>query len=443
MAFIAGHSRRQSALFSTLDDLIPQDHPCRVIDAFVTRLAMDKLGFERAQPAGTGRPGYDPRDLLRLLLYGYSQQIRSSRRLEVECRRNVELMWLLGRLQPDHKTIAEFRRLHGEALRAAEAELVGFARDLGMVKGEWVAIDGSKFRAQSSYESVRQRTEWENYLAEVEAMDQQEEAEQQKRQDVEAKLAEHPEPEARFMRCAGGTNKIPGYNLQIAVDAEHAMIVVAQASTEANDSRSLQPMAEAAQARVGRSGRKLHVLADTGYSNGEQAQGCEERGIVPHVPRKYGSNAQGEGELFRIEAFRYMPRSDSYVCPAGKRLMRRQLNNDSRAVVYVGQEEVCGRCALKPQCTPAARRTLKRHLYAGALERMERRATAAAMRLRRSIVEHPFASLKYRIFGHPKLLLRGVRGAQTEFSIAVMVYNLKRMTNVLGGKLMRECLETG
>jgi transposase len=443
MAFIEAQHRRQAVLFSALDDLIPEDHACRILDAFVRSLDLEKLGFLRAAPAETGRPGYDPRDLLRLLLYGYSQQIRSSRRLEAECRRNVELMWLLGRLEPDHKTIAEFRRQHSEPLRRAEAALVEFARKQGMVTGEWVAIDGTKFRAQSSYESVRQRTEWESYLAEADDADQQEEA-QRKRAEVERKLIEHPEPEARFMRCAGGTNKIPGYNLQIAVDAEHALIVAAEASTEANDARSLQPMAEVALARVGRPGRELHVVADTGYSNGEQAQACEERGIVPHVPRKYGTNnTPGPTRRFDSTEFRYDQQTDTYLCPAQQRLVRRQLSNESRAIVYAGRAEVCGQCPLKTQCTSSPRRTLKRHLYADALERMQQRATAELMRLRRSIVEHPFASLKYRVFGHPKLLLRGRRGAQTEFSLAAMVYNLKRMTNVLGGTRLRQCLEAG
>src|SRR6266446_9508407 len=156
MGFVQGEGRTQGSLFPvTLEELIPDDHVCRVIDAFVERLEMAELGFERAEAAETGRPGYDPRDLLKLYLYGYLQQIRSSRRLEGECRRNVELMWLLGRLTPDHKTIAEFRRMHREAVAEAGGELIQFARQVGLVRGEWVAIDGSKFRAVSS---ARQRT---------------------------------------------------------------------------------------------------------------------------------------------------------------------------------------------------------------------------------------------------------------------------------------------
>ena len=156
MAYIEGEGRNQATLFpAVLDDFVPADHLCRVIDAFVEKLAMSELGFERAEAAETGRPGYDPRDLLKLYLYGYLNQIRSSRRLEAECRRNVELMWLLGRLYPDHKSIAEFRRMHRDAVTAAGAELVAFAKTWGLIRGEWIAIDGSKFRAVSSVDTVR------------------------------------------------------------------------------------------------------------------------------------------------------------------------------------------------------------------------------------------------------------------------------------------------
>ena len=174
MAYIQGEGRHQGTLFPvTLDDLVPADHVCRVIDAFVDRLAMKELGFERAKAAETGRPGYDPRDLLKLYLYGYLNQIRSSRRLEAECIRNVELMWLLGRLYPDHKSIAEFRRVHREAVTAAGAELVRFAKSCGLIRGEWIAIDGSKFRAVSSIDTVRERLALQRYLDSLEKADEQ------------------------------------------------------------------------------------------------------------------------------------------------------------------------------------------------------------------------------------------------------------------------------
>jgi transposase len=176
LAYIQGEARGQHTLFpSTLDELMPVDHVCRVIEVFVGKLEMEALGFVRAEPAETGRPGYDPRDLLKLYLYGYLQQVRSSRRLEAECRRNVEVMWLLGRLTPDYKSIAEFRRMHRDAVTAAGAELVRLARQVGLVKGNWVAIDGSKFRAVSSARAVREREAVKRYLDQLESADQQEE----------------------------------------------------------------------------------------------------------------------------------------------------------------------------------------------------------------------------------------------------------------------------
>jgi transposase len=227
MGFIQGDGRTQGTLFPvTLDELIPQDHVCRVIDAFVERLDMAGLGFERAEPGETGRPGYDPRDLLKLYLYGYLQQVRSSRRLENECRRNVEVMWLLNRLAPDHKSIAEFRRMHSEAVTPAGAELIRFARSLGLVRAEWVALDGSKFRAVSSLGSVREREAVKRYLESLESADHDEElvVEPSKVAEALKKLQEHKEPEAHFMRATIGA-KVPAYNVQAAVDSEHALIV--------------------------------------------------------------------------------------------------------------------------------------------------------------------------------------------------------------------------
>jgi transposase len=431
MAFIEGEARGQRTLFpATLDELIPADHLCRVIEAFVDRLKMGELGFGRAESAETGRPGYDPRDLLKLYLYGYLHQVRSSRRLEAECRRNIEVMWLLGRLQPDHKSIAEFRRMHSEGVSHAGAELIRFAREVGLVRGEWVAIDGSKFRAVSSSESVQERRALERYLERIEQADAEDEIEIDNEAVAAAleKLRQHAEPEARFMRTSGG--KVPAYNVQTAVDAEHALIVTQQVSDEANDSRSLQPMAEAVQDILGGPGTTVHVVADAGYSNGEQAEACESRGITAHVPAMRSVNNRGNGTLFQRSDFQYDEVTDTFRCPAGQRLYRR--HRKERCIVYAGQAEVCGACSLRLQCTVGSRRLLKKHLHDGALERLRERATAEAMRLRRSLAEHPFSALKYQIFGHPRFLLRGLRGARTEISLGVMAYNLKRMIRVMG-----------
>ena len=385
----------------------------------------------RAEAAETGRPGYDPRDLLKLYLYGYLNQVRSSRRLEAECQRNIEVMWLLGRLMPDHKSIAEFRRMHAGAVSQAGAELIRFARAVGLVRGEWVAIDGSKFRAVSSSESVHERRALERYLERMEQADAEEgiEIDHQAVAVALEKLRQHAEPEAQFMRTT--TGKVPAYNVQTAVDAEHALIVTHQVSDETGDNRSLQPMAEAAQAVLGGPGIAIHVVADAGYSNGEQMEACEQQGIIAHVPAVRGVNNRGDGTLFQRSDFQYDQPSDTFRCPAGERLHR--YRRDDRWIVYAGQRSVCGACTLRARCTVSSRRLLKKHLHDQALERTRQRATPEAMRLRRCLAEHPFAALKYQIFGHPRFLLRGLRGAQTEISLAAMAYNLRRMMSVLGG----------
>jgi transposase len=275
MSYIRGEAREQTTMFPlTLDELIPEDHIGRVIEAFVDRLDMAKLGFVRAEPADTGRPGYDPRDLLKLYLYGYLQQVRSSRRLEAECQRNVEVMWLVGRLQPDYKSIAEYRRMHSRAVTDAGAELVRFARAVGLVRGETVALDGSKFRAVSRAKSLRERNAVKRYLEQLDVADAQEEVviDSSAVQAALEKLKSDAEPEARFMRTAN--RFVPAYNVQTAVDAEHDLIVAQKVTDEATDNRSLLPMAEAAKQAVG-DPPSLNLVADAGYSNGEQAETCE------------------------------------------------------------------------------------------------------------------------------------------------------------------------
>ena len=443
MGYIQGEWRNQQALFPlALDDLIPADHLCRVIEAFVGRLDFHKLGFVRAESAETGRPGYDPRDLMKLYLYGYLNTLRSSRRQEAECKRNVEVMWLLGRLAPDYKSIAEFRRLHREAVTEAGAELVRFARSVGLVRGEWVAIDGSKFQAVASSRSVAEREAVKRYLDAVEAGDSEEELAIDPGAVAAAldKLNKDAEPEAGFMRMGQGYGSHAAYNVQTAVDAEHALIVTHEVTVEKSDNRSLEPMATAAQKAVG-DPPLLHVVADTGYSNGAQAAACEARGIVAHVPALRGVNNRGDGTLFDRKQFRYDAATDTFLCPGEQTLVRGGVQTDKPRVLYAAPRESCGACALKSRCTTAAHRSVYLHLHEAALTRMHERATPAVMRLRRCTVEHPFATLKYRIFGHPRFLLRGVAGAKIEIGLGTMAYNLKRMINVLGGAKLAVMLE--
>jgi transposase len=441
LAYIQGESRGQHTLFpSTLDELIPGDHICRVIEAFVAQLKLDELGFVRAEPAETGRPGYDPRDLLKLFLYGYLHQVRSSRRLEAECRRNVEVMWLLGRLTPDYKSIAEFRRMHKQAVTNVGGELVRFARQVGLVRGEWVAIDGSKFRAVASADAVREREAVKRYLDQLESADEQDEVviDPSAVAAALAKLQRDAEPEARLMRMAH-QQYAPAYNVQTAVDAKHGIIIAQEVTTETSDNRSLLPMAEAAKQALGVP-ETLNVVADAGYSNGEQAEQCEQQGILPHVPANRAVNNHGDGTLFDRSLFVYDGKTDTFRCPADQTLTRKQLSRKDRAVYYAAKPGICGACPMKERCTSGKQRLLTRHLHEGALERMQQRATPNAMRLRRCTVERPFAALKYVIFGHPRFLLRGLRGAQTEISFATLAYNLKTMINVLGAAKLKAAL---
>jgi len=440
MSYRSGEAREQVTMFPvTLDELIPADHLCRVVEAFVGRLRLAELGFVRSEPAATGRPGYDPRDLLKLYLYGYVNQVRSSRRLEAECQRNVEVMWLLGRLRPDHKSIAEFRRLHGEAVTRAGAELVRLAREVGLVRGDLVAVDGSKFRTVSSAQRVRERDAVRRYLEQLDAADEQDELVIDPSAVAAAleKLKQDPEPEARFMRTNDGNR--PAYNVQTAVDSEHGLIVAQQVTSEANDERCLLPMGQAAKQALGNP-ESLKVVADAGYSNGEQAEACEAEGIVPHVPANRAVNNQGDGTLFAASEFVYDENSDTFRCPAQQTLTRRQLQRARKRVLYQAGAEVCGACPLKSRCTQSAQRFVYRHLYDGALQRMQQRTTATMMRWRRCLAEHPFAALKYHIFGHPRFLLRGVAGARAEISLATLVYNLKRMRKIMGGVQLRAAL---
>jgi transposase len=348
-------------------------------------------------------------------------------------------MWLLGRLDPDHKSIAEFRRIHRDAVAAAGAELVRFARSCGLIRGEWVAIDGTKFRSVASADSVAEREAIGRYLDGMERAD----AEQQASIDpcvvaaAVEKLRRHKEPEAGFMPVAG-TNA-PAYNVQTAVDAEHGLILAHAVTLDAGDNRCLLPMAEAASEALNHPAT-LHVIADTGYSNGEQAGRLEERGIVTYVPTARGTNSHGGGALFDRTEFRYQPEADCMVCPAGKTLKRKQVKR--QAIYYQAKASDCASCPLKSRCTLSAQRRVTRHLYENALNRMNQRATREVMKLRRSTVEHPFGTLKYRIFGHPRMLLRGLAGARTEIALAVMVYNLKRMINLLGPSQLRQTLTT-
>jgi transposase len=408
MGFVRGDNRDQRTLFPvSLDELVPEDHVCRVIDAFVESLDLAELGFGKARPAGTGRPPYDPADLLKLYLYGYLHQVRSSRRLERECQRHIELMWLLNRLAPDHKTIAEFRRGDGAAVRAVAAAFVRFCRGQGLIRGEWLAIDGSKFEAVASRKAVLSR---ERLLNEQAALDRRVAEYLERLDEADATETESPID-------AGAVREALAVLQQKQVQTAHGL-------------SRLEALGTAA----------LKIVADAGYSNGAQAEALEAQGVVLHIPANRAVNNQGDGAFFDRTSFAYDEASDTLRCPAGKTLRRKQLQRGKHRVLYAAEPRDCAACPLKAGCTQQSRRLVTRHLHEAALQRMHERATPGAMRLRRCIVEHPFASLKYRIFEKPRFLLRGRWGAGTEMAFATLSWNLKRAMKVLGNTILVERL---
>jgi transposase len=470
MGYVKGEAPGQGSLFPVaLDELIPDDHPVRVIAAFVELLDLGELGFERSEAPTMGRPAYDPADLLKLYLYGYLNRIRSSRRLERECARNVEVMWLLGRLAPDFKTVADFRRRNGEAFVAVCRAFVAFCRKAKLLGAELVAIDGSKFKAVSSKrrvvtarsleeESRRLEARIAQYLKSLDEADREEREEPIDRQAVAAALKElrakkancetaraalkelgvsqHVvgESEARLMRTAHGQEI--AYNVQSAVDARHGLIVHHEVTNAGADSAQLEPIAKAAQAALETD--TLTVVADAGYFNQSQFAACEQAGITPYVALNPGLNTQGDGDFYPAAAFHYDSKSDSYRCPAGKLLAFKQNDRAQHCRIYAAQKDDCASCALKSRCTSAARRFVSRHDHADAFERMVDRLAKdpGVMKQRKAIAEHPFAQIKYWVMGDGRLLLKGLQGAKTEMALAVLVRNLSRVINILGSRTL-------
>lgn len=467
MRYIQGENRSQTALFPvSMDELIPDDHLVRVIDAYVALLDFEQLGFDKARPKSTGRPSYDPADLLKLYLYGYFFRIRSSRRLEAECRRNVEVMWLLGRLAPDFKTIADFRRDNSSAFIATCRAFVRFCRKAELIAGDLVAIDGSKFQAAASSRkhltpkklqhreaALDQRIA--RYLAKLDEADRDEDAEPINRSAIQAAVARLQVKKANnqtcqvLMQAQNLTQHIVGesdaqkmrtpsvplvaYNVQSAVDSKHCLILHHEVTQDLADNRQLEPMAKAAKDELQQS--ELRVTADAGYSNGAQFQACEDAKITAFVPPNRASNpTRGEEQYFDRTDFIYNKETDQYQCPAGKPLVAKQANKSGR--IYRASNSDCGTCLLKSRCTKAKRRHLMRHNHEDAFERMEQRMKAhpEMMAYRRSIVEHPFGNLKCWIFGNGRFLLRQLKGVRAEMALAVQAYNLKRAIEVLGAR---------
>jgi transposase len=466
--FIEGIDRGQSTLFpERLEDWVGEDNAVRVIDVFVDELDLGGLGFDRVRPEATGRPGYHPAMLLKLYVYGYLNRVQSSRRLERDAGRNVEVMWLTGRLAPDHKTIADFRKDNGSAIRKVCARFVALCRQIGLLATASVAIDGSKFKAVNNRdrnftEAKMQRRMAQieksvaRYLDQLDSADRQEpskalsmkvtrltekitklreemqrlEALEARRQAASDGQISLTDPDARSMATSGRGSGVVGYNVQTAVDTEHHLIVAHEVVNVGNDRAQLADMSKKAKVVLGV--EKLDVVADRGYFDSEEILACDRAGITVTLPKPMTSWAKAQGR-FGKQDFRYIADEDVYVCPADERLVHRFTCKEHGRVLHRYWTAACPNCPIKNQCTTGKERRLSRWEHEHVLEAVQRRLdeNPEAMRQRRETVEHPFGTLKARM-GAIHFLMKRLKNVRTEMALSVLAYNLTRVMNILG-----------
>src|SRR5215468_4099103 len=468
--FICGADRGQVTMFpAQLEDYVAEDNPVRVIDFFVDQLDLRGLGFSAVDPKETGRPAYHPAVLLKFYVCGYLNRVLSSRRLERECQRNVEVMWLTGCLAPDFKTIADFRKNSGQAIRKVCREFIVVCGRAGLLTATAVAIDASKFKAVNSRDrnftkaKVAKRIEQieasiERYLSQLEIADRQPEATELKRthlkkkigrlkQEIECmkaageELAEaedtqisRTDPDARSMQGTGKATGTVGYNVQCAVETKHHLIVAHEVTNAVNDRGQLLGMAKQAQAALGAG--TMQAFADRGYYKAEEVLACEGTGILPYVPKTQTSNNPNRG-LFSGDHFIYDATTDSYTCPAGASLTKGAVRSDRRDNIDQYRNlTACLTCALKPRCTPDNKlKRVKRWQHEGLLDKMQARLDCMpdAMTVRRQTVEHAFGTLKFWM-GATHFLTKTLKNVRTEMSLHVLAYNMKRMIKMFGVK---------
>jgi transposase len=466
--FVEGQERAQLILLpECLDDFVGEDNPVRVVAAFIEELDLAVLGFAGVVPEATGRPSYHPATLLKIYLYGYLNQVQSSRRLERETQRNLEVMWLTGRLTPDFKTIADFRRDNGLAIRAVCSQFVALCRRLNLFTQAVVAIDGSKFKAVNTRDKnytvtkVEKRMEQVDasiarYLAALDRADRDESdvaqvksvrlrekiaglrRQMQSLKEMEQTVRDAPDqqvsltdPDARSMATSGKGSGIVGYNVQTAVDVEHHLIVAHEVTNVGHDRTQLVPIALKAQEATGN--EEITVLADRGYFNGDQVLACENTGVLPCVPKTLTSGNTKRG-LFTRQDFNYDAERDHYTCPAGAHLTRGPARPDRRGDVdHYRHLTACFTCPLKPSCTPDKLKRVKRWKYEGVLDAMQARLDRMpdAMGIRRQTVEHPFGTFKSWM-GSTHFLTRTLKRVRTEMSLHVLAYNMKRVIAIIG-----------
>jgi transposase len=470
--FVEGCDRGQSTLFpAVLDEYIGDDNPVRAIDVFVEGLDLAKLGFDGVQPLATGRPAYHPATQLKIYIYGYLNRIQSSRRLERECQRNVELVWLTGRLVPDFKTIADFRKDNGEAIRQVCRAFVLLCRRLDLLSAASVAIDGSKFKAVNTRDrnfteaKMKRRLEQidesiARYLSQLDTADRQGEAVPEAKttrlKEKIAKLREEIErlnalnaqmmasedkqisltdPDARSMATSGRGSGIVGYNVQSAVDTKNHLIVAHEVTNVGTDRSQLSNMAEQARDAIGTD--TLDAVADRGYYEGEEILACETGGITVTLPKPMTSGAKAKGR-FGKQDFIYVAEDDIYLCPAGERLTYRYTNEEDGKILRRYWTTACQACALKSKCTTGQERRIRRWEHEAVLETVQARLdqNPDKMRMRRQTVEHPFGTIKAWM-GATHFLMRTLPNVATEMALHVLAYNMKRVMQILGvGGLM-------
>jgi transposase len=466
--FVAGADRSQTTLFpECLDDWIDENNPVRVIDAFVDAIDLGELGFEGVVPEATGRPSYHPSVLLKLYIYGYLNRVQSSRRLEREAVRNVEVMWLTGRLVPDHKTIADFRKDNGGAIRKVCTRFVALCREMGLLSAASVAIDGSKFKAVNNRDRNFTRAKMdrrrrqieesvERYLQQLDTADRQEpsdaistkttllkekiaklgdamrrlaglEAQMLAATDQQISLTD---PDARSMATSGRGSGVVGYNVQVAVETEHHLIVAHEVTNVGSDRSQLAAMAKEAKAVL--QTERLDAVADRGYFNGEEILACEQVGIAVTLPKPMTSGAKAEGR-FGKQDFVYMPEEDAYRCPAGEVLKYHYTNVENGLTLRRYWTTACQTCSIKSHCTPAKERRITRWEHEQVLEAVQRRLdeNPKAMRQRRETVEHPFGTIKARM-GATHFLMKTLPRVSGEMALHVLAYNLTRVMNIIG-----------
>ena len=463
--FVQGDCRTQSILLpDCLDDYITDTNPVRVIDVFVDELELGKLGFDGVEPAVTGRPSYHPEVMLKIYIYGYLNRIQSSRRLEREAQRNIELMWLTGRLMPDFKTIARFRKDNGKAIRAVCRQFVMLCQQLDLFSDALVAIDGSKFKAVNNrdrnFTSAKLKRRMEDiessinrYLVALETADRQEPAiakakterledkiaalKDQMRvlRDIEVQLNAAPDkqlsltdPDARSMKTRG--TGVVGYNVQTAVDAKHHLIVAHEVTNAGSDRDKLTSMSLLARDEMGVG--NLTVVADRGYFKSEEILACHEAGLTVFVPKSVTSGATADGRFGKGD-FIYDAGKNEYSCPAAERLIWRYATVESGLKLHRYWSSNCQQCTLKDKCTPSVQRRVSRWEHQAVLEQMQTRLDHAPdmMRIRRQTVEHPFGTIKAWM-GATHFLTRTIEKVSTEMSLHVLAYNMKRVIKLLG-----------